>query len=125
MAGFVTNIESETENNDNFRKVLFTAPHSQLVLMSLNAGEDIGMEVHEVDQFLRIESGSGKTILDGAETPLEAGSAIVVPAGTQHNIINTGSDKMKIYTVYSPAQHPDGTVHATKAEAEADENDHL
>jgi len=124
MSGYVVNIEQETVNNENFRKVLFTAPHSQLVVMSLKVGEDIGEEVHEVDQFLRIEEGEGKTILDGVETAIAQGFAVVVPAGVKHNIINTSPDKeMKIYTVYSPAQHRDGTVHVTKEEAEKDEND--
>jgi mannose-6-phosphate isomerase-like protein (cupin superfamily) len=124
MAGYVTNIEQKTLENENFREVLFTGPHSQLVVMTLQPGEDIGMEVHEVDQFLRIESGTGKTILDGVESAIADGFAIVVPAGTQHNIVNTGPDKMKLYTVYSPANHPPETVHKTKAEAEADEADH-
>ena len=125
MSGYVVNnIEKETLENENFRKVLFTAPHSQLVLMTLQPGEDIGMEVHHVDQFLRIESGTGKTILDGQETAIGDGSAIVVPAGTQHNIVNTGADKMKLYTVYAPANHIDGTIHKTKADAEQDLADH-
>ena len=123
MAGYVVNIEKETLENENFRKVLFTAPHSQLVVMSLQPGEDIGMEVHQVDQFLRIESGTGKTILDGVESAIADGSAIDVPAGTQHNIVNTGATKMKLYTVYSPANHAPNTIHKTKADAEADEHD--
>lgn len=124
MSGYVVNIEQETVSNENFRKVLFTAPHSQLVVMSLRAGEDIGEEVHDVDQFLRIEEGEGKTVLDGVETIIAGGFAVVVPAGVKHNIINTSADKeMKIYTVYSPAQHRDGTVHVTKEDAEKDEND--
>ncbi len=121
MAGYIANIEEETKNNENFRKVLFTGPKSQLVVMSLNAGEEIGEEVHEVDQFLRIEAGEGTAILNGDEKKIEAEWAVVVPAGTTHNIINTGSDKMKLYTIYSPPQHPDGTIHATKADAEAAE----
>jgi mannose-6-phosphate isomerase-like protein (cupin superfamily) len=124
MSGYVTNIEQVTRANENFRTVLFTGPHSQLVLMSLLPGEEIGMEIHKVDQFLRIEAGTGKAILDGEESAIADGSAIVVPAGTQHNFINTGLDKMKLYTVYSPANHPPQTVHKTKAEAEADEADH-
>jgi mannose-6-phosphate isomerase-like protein (cupin superfamily) len=124
MAGFVLNIEQETLGNENFRKVLFTAPHSQLVVMSLKPGEEIGEEVHIVDQFLRIEVGTGKTVLEGEESSIGDGFAIVVPAGVKHNIINTSSDKpMKLYTVYSPAQHRDGTVHVTKEEAEKDEHD--
>src|SRR5579864_3929397 len=127
MTGFIINIEEKTLQNENFREVLYTAQHSQLVLMSLNPNEEIGMEVHEiVDQFIRVESGTGKAILNGEEHQLSDGSAVVVPAGTQHNIINTSSDKkMKLYTIYSPAHHKDGTVHKTKADAEADKEDHI
>ncbi|HBC44592.1 MAG: hypothetical protein UX08_C0001G0025 [Candidatus Collierbacteria bacterium GW2011_GWB1_45_35] len=123
MIGFHTNIEAETLANDNFRKVLFTAPHSQLVLMSLLPGEEIGMEVHhDVDQFFRFEAGDGKSVLNGEESVLGNGEALIVPAGTNHNIINTSTtDSLKLYTVYSPANHPDGTIHKTKAEAEAAE----
>lgn len=125
MSGYITNIENTTEENENFRQVLFTGPHSQLVVMSLNPNEDIGTEIHEVDQFIRIEEGEGKAILNGEEHSLEDGSAIVIPAGTEHNIINTSSEKqLKLYTIYSPPQHKDGTVHKTKAEALADEEDH-
>ena len=124
MTGYVINIEQESLSNENFRKVLFTAPHSQLVVMSLLPGEEIGEEIHDVDQFLRIDAGEGKTILNGEESFISDGFAVVVPAGVKHNIINTSMDKpMKLYTVYSPAQHRDGTVHVTKIEAEADEND--
>lgn len=126
MSGYITNIEDKTEGNDYFREVLFTAPHSQLVVMSIAPGEDIGEEVHDkVDQFLRIESGEGKAVLDGDETNISDGYCVVVPAGTKHNIINTGSSALKLYTVYSPANHPDGTIHKTKAEAMADEDDHV
>ena len=122
MTGYVGNIEKETEGNENFRTVLFTAPHSQLVVMTLQPGEEIGMEVHpDNDQFLRIESGTGKAILNGEESAIGDGFAVVVPAGTQHNIVNIGADKMKLYTVYSPAHHPVGTIHKTKADAEAAE----
>jgi len=125
MAGYVKNILEETLANDNFRKVLFTAPHSQLVVMSLNPGEDIGEEVHTLDQFLRVEKGEGKAILDGVETEIKDDWAVVVPAGTKHNIINTSqTEKMKLYTIYSPPEHKDGTVHKTKADAMADEEDH-
>ncbi len=126
MSGYVTNIEKKTLQNDNFREVLFTGMHSQLVVMSLLPNEEIGMEVHEsVDQFLRIESGEGKVILNGEEHTIADGSAIVVPAGTEHNIINTSSDKkLKLYTIYSPAEHRDKTVHKTKQEALADTEDH-
>ncbi len=127
MTGFVGNIEEITAQNKHFRQVLYTGQHSQLVVMSLLPGEEIGMEVHEiVDQFLRIESGSGKAILNGEEYAISDGFCVVVPAGAQHNIINTSTDvPMKLYTVYSPAHHKEGTVHETKAEAEADREDHI
>lgn len=123
MVGFHTNIEQATLDNDNFRKVLFTAPHSQLVLMSLLPGEEIGMEVHsEIDQFFRFEAGEGKAVLNGEESSLKDGDVVIVPAGTNHNIINTSpTSSLKLYTVYSPANHPDGTIHKTKAEAVAGE----
>ncbi len=126
MAGYVGNIEELTENNQNFRQVVFTAPHSQLVVMSLKPGEDIGEEVHpDVDQFFRIEEGEGKVVIDGQESALYEGFAVVVPAGARHNVINTSADKMlKLYTIYSPPNHPDGTIHQTKAEAEVYEAAH-
>ncbi|MBI2330565.1 cupin domain-containing protein [Candidatus Daviesbacteria bacterium] len=116
MAGYIINIEEKSLQNDYFREVLFTGPHSQLVVMSLLPNEDIGMEVHgNVDQFIRIEKGQGKAILNGEETIISDGSAIVIPAGTNHNIINTSStEKLKLYTIYSPANHKDKTVHKTK-----------
>ena len=121
MKGFSANIEKETLENGNFRKVLYTGKHSQLVLMSLLPKEEIGMEVHpDNDQFFRFEKGQGKCLIDGNEYELADGSAIVVPAGAQHNIINTsGTDDLKLYTIYSPAHLKDGIVRATKAEAEA------
>lgn len=123
MTGFVTNIETDTLDNDNFRKVIFTAPHSQLVLMSLLPNEEIGMEMHDnVDQFFRIEKGSGKVIMNGEEHQISDGSAIVVPAKTEHNVI-AGNEGLKLYTIYSPANHKDGVIHKTKAEAEADTTD--
>ena len=127
MSGYVTDIEEKTENNQNFRQVLFTAPHSQLVMMSLLPNEEIGTETHsDVDQFLRIEEGEGKAILDGQESALKNGSAVVVPAGVEHNIVNTSGEKpLKLYTIYSPAEHRDGTIHKTKAEAQADTTDHI
>lgn len=123
MKGFNANIEAETLKNTDFRHVLYTGKHSQLVLMSLKPGEEIGMEVHkENDQFFRFEKGEGKCIIDGNEYPLADGSAIVVPAGAQHNIINVSkTEELKLYTIYSPAHHKDGIVRATKAEAEAQE----
>lgn len=123
MKGFNANIEKETLANTNFRKVLYTAKHSQLVLMSLKPGEEIGMEVHnENDQFFRFEQGQGKVIIDGNEYEVSDGSAIVVPTGAEHNVINTSdSEDLKLYTIYSPAHHKDGIVRATKEEAEANE----
>ncbi len=125
MTGYVDNIEKETLENDNFRKVLFTGPNSQLVVMSLEAGEDIGMEVHEEhDQFIRIEQGQGKAVLNGEESEIEDDFAVVIPAGAEHNIVNTGDTKMKLYTIYSPPEHADGTIHATKKDAEAAGHEH-
>lgn len=119
MAGFIGDIEEITKENDNFRKVLFTADHSQLVVMSLPPGEDIGMEVHEVDQFIRIEEGHGLAVLNDEETNIKDDFAIVIPAGTHHNIVNASDeDEMKLYTIYSPPEHPDGIIHKTKADAE-------
>ena len=118
MMGYVVNIGSASLENNNFRKVLYTAKNSQLVVMSLLPNEDIGEEVHTLDQFIRIEEGTGKAILDGLEHDIEAESAIVIPAGTRHNIINTSPDrKMKLYTIYSPPEHQDGVVRATKQDA--------
>jgi mannose-6-phosphate isomerase-like protein (cupin superfamily) len=118
------NIEKATLENNNFRTVIYTAPHSQVVLMSLLPGEEIGMETHEkVDQFFRFEKGTGKAVIAGQEYDLKDGMAVVVPAGTAHNFINTGTEDLKLYTIYSPANHIDGRVHATKADAEADKED--
>ena len=127
MSGYVGNIEELTLANDYFRQVVYTAPHSQLVLMSLNPNEEIGEETHvNVDQFFRIEQGEGKVVLNGEEHVFSNNFAIVVPAGTKHNVINTSSDKkLKLYTIYSPANHKDGTIHKTKQEAMADEGDHV
>jgi mannose-6-phosphate isomerase-like protein (cupin superfamily) len=122
MQGYHANIEEETLSNSNFRKVLFTGPHSQLVAMSLLQGEEIGMEVHpDNDQFFRFEKGQGKVIINGEETNVGPEWVVIVPAGAQHNVINTGSEDLKLYTIYSPAHHPDGTIHKTKADAEAAE----
>jgi mannose-6-phosphate isomerase-like protein (cupin superfamily) len=119
MAGYYVDIEKRTKENDYFREVLFTGPLSQLVVMSLNPGEDIGLETHlETDQFIRVEEGKGKAILEGQEYPLKAGLAIAIPAGTEHNIINTSpKDALKLYTIYTPPEHPHGIIHKTKADA--------
>lgn len=121
MKGFIQNIEKLSLDNTDFRRVLYTAKNSQLVLMSIEAGDDIGEEIHHLDQFIRIEAGTGKVVLDGVETPIEDGTAIVIPAGTKHNVLNTGSEALKLYTVYSPPEHKDGVVRRTKAEALASE----
>jgi len=120
MKGFNTNLEKETLENTNFRKVLYTGKHSQLVLMSLMPNEDIGIEIHkDNDQFFRFEKGEGKCVIDGNEYILEDGSVIVVPAGAEHNIVNiSDTEDLKFYTIYSPAHHKDGLVKSTKAEAE-------
>jgi mannose-6-phosphate isomerase-like protein (cupin superfamily) len=125
MSGYVTDIEQESLDNNYFRKVLYTAPTIQLVVMSLKPGEDIGLETHHgVDQFIRVEAGKGKSILNGEEHDLQDGSAVIIPSGTEHNIVNVSqSEALKLYTIYSPPQHPDGTIHKTKAEAAADEHD--
>lgn len=120
MKGFVQDIESLSVKNDNFRQVLYTAKHSQLVLMSLKPQEDIGAETHKLDQFFRVEEGSGEAVLDGVRTPIEAGFAVLVPAGVKHNIINTGSVPLKLYTLYAPPNHRDGVIHETRADAEGD-----
>lgn len=122
MKGYVINIEKVTKENENFRQVLYTAKNSQLVVMSLGPQEEIGEEVHELDQFIRIEEGEGKAILDGQEQRIGEDYALVIPAGTKHNIINTSAEKpLKLYTIYSPPQHRDGVVHKTKQEAMTDE----
>jgi len=125
MKGFNTNIEKKTLENNNFRKVLYTAKHTQLVLMSLKPGEDIGMETHlENDQFFRFESGSGRCLIDGNEYILADGSVIIVPAGAEHNIINTSeTEPLKLYTLYSPAHHKDGIIRETKEDAINNEAD--
>jgi mannose-6-phosphate isomerase-like protein (cupin superfamily) len=124
MKGYVQDIESLATRNVEFRRVLYTAKNSQLVLMALKPKEEIGAEVHKLDQFFRVEEGSGDAVLDGVRTAIRAGFAVLVPAGTNHNIINTGTVPMKLYTVYSPPNHRDGVVHHTRAEAEAD-NEHF
>ena len=118
MQGYHANIEDLTLANEFFRKVLFTGPNSQLVLMALQPGEEIGREVHQDhDQFFRFEQGAGKVEVDGSKFQVSDGLAVVVPAGAWHNVINTGKQILKLYTIYSPPEHKDGTVHKTKAEA--------
>lgn len=123
MKGYIVNIEKETRENNFFRKVLFTNHHSQLVLMSLKPKEEIGEEVHDnLDQFFRFEEGEGKVVIEGEEFLIEDGFAAVIPAGTKHNVINTSSETpLKLYTIYSPPNHQDGTIHKTKEEAESSE----
>lgn len=123
MKGYIENIEKESIENNNFRKVVYTAKHSQLVLMSLQPGEDIGEEVHDVDQFLRIEQGKGQAILDGVVYDVQDDFAIVVPAGAKHNVINGPDGQMKLYTIYSGPEHLKDTVHTTKQDAIADTAD--
>ena len=127
MTGFVGNVEELTLTNNNLRQVIYTGQHEQLVLMSLSPNEDIGMEVHPTtDQFLRIEKGEGKVVLNGEEHLIKDGSAIVVPAGTEHNVINTSSENpLRLYTIYSPPHHKDGVIHKTKEDALADQTDYL
>ncbi len=124
MHGYITHLNKVTLENTDFRRVLYTAKHSQLVLMSLRPGEEIGEEVHTLDQFIRIEAGEGKAIIDGVETPIADDDGIVIPAGARHNIINTSkTEEMKLYTIYSPPEHRDGIIHRTKADAMNDKTD--
>lgn len=116
MKGYIANIEEVTLKNADYRRVLYTAKHSQLVLMDLLPGEEIGTETHHLDQFLRFEQGEGKVILDGIEHNVTDGFAVVIPQGTEHNVINTGNTNLKLYSIYSPAEHKNGTVHHTKAD---------
>ncbi len=125
MKGYVTNIEKATEENSNFRKVLYTGRNSQLVVMSLNPGEEIGEEIHDLDQFIRVEEGKGTAILDGAEHAIEDGTAVVIPAGCKHNIVNSSEEEMKLYTIYSPPEHKDGIIHESREVAMADPDDHF
>jgi mannose-6-phosphate isomerase-like protein (cupin superfamily) len=119
MRGFIADIEDRAEENRDFRHVLYTGPHMQLVVMSLEPGEEIGEETHEgTDQFFRVEEGKGEVWIDGRASRIESDVAIVVPAGAKHNIKNTGHKPLKLYTLYAPPQHPDGTVHHTRAEAD-------
>lgn len=126
MSGYSINLEQKTLAGNNFREVLYTTARSQLVIMTLQPGEEIGMEHHDDhDQFIRVEAGEGVAILDGEKHALEDGTAVVIPAGTEHNVINTSTTApMRLYTIYTPPEHPDGTVHATKAEADEYEKKH-
>ena len=121
MKGFVKNIEDLAVKNEEFRRVLYTAKHCQLVVMALKPKEEIGMELHTLDQFFRVEEGAGEAVLDGVRTVISAGFAVLVPAGVNHNIINIGSAPLKLYTLYAPPNHRDGVVHHTRAEAEKDD----
>lgn len=118
MNGYTTNIERDTLENEDYRRVLYTGRYTQLVLMTLRPGEEIGRETHDGhDQFIRVEAGTGVAVLDGKETPLSDGVIVVIPAGAEHNVVNTSDDTpLRLYTLYSPPEHPDGTVHPTKAD---------
>ncbi len=116
MKGYIINIENETLKNEDYRKVLYTAPNMQLVLMTLASGEEIGEETHELDQFIRVEAGEGTVVLNGAEHKVENGSAVVIPRGVKHNVKNTGEERLKLYTLYAPPEHMDGTLHARKSD---------
>lgn len=122
MKGFVADIEEMTEENTDFRRVLYTGKNLQLVLMAIEPGEEIGEEVHEDrDQFFRVEKGKGEVLIDGNRSKIKSDDAIIVPAGARHNIVNTGNKPLQLYTLYAPPEHRDGTVHTTKADAEAAE----
>jgi len=116
MKGYVADLEEVTVNNSDYRRVLYTARNSQLVVMSIEPGDEIGEEVHELDQFIRIEAGKGEVTLDGVTHALEDDWAVVIPAGTKHNVVNTGDEPLKLYSVYAPPEHRDGVVHPTKAD---------
>jgi mannose-6-phosphate isomerase-like protein (cupin superfamily) len=121
MKGFVDNIERLTENNENFRQVLYTGKNLQLVLMKMQPGDEIGEEIHEDrDQFFRIEVGQGEIWVDGVVNKVKADDGIIVPAGAKHNVVNSGSEPLKLYTIYGPPEHREGTVHPTKADSDAD-----
>ncbi|MCF6276566.1 MAG: cupin domain-containing protein [Candidatus Magasanikbacteria bacterium] len=116
MKGYIVNIEKETLENNDYRRVLYTSKSSQLVVMNIQPGDEIGSEVHELDQFIRVEQGEAKVVLDGVESVLKDDFAVVIPAGTEHNVINIGESELKVYSIYSPPEHKDGTVHKTKLE---------
>lgn len=124
MEGFVQNIEDIVNKNKEFRRVLYTAGNIQLVVMSLNPKEEIGTELHDLDQFFRIEEGTGEALIEGVRTEISAGFVVLIPAGTKHNIINTGNVPLKLYTLYAPPNHRDGVIHHTRVEAEKD-NEHF
>lgn len=126
MSGYAVDIEAKTLENENFREVLFTARHSQLVVMTLKPGEEIGLEHHDGrDQFIRVEAGQGEAIIDGERHALHDGSAVVIPSGAEHNVVNTSkSEPLRLYTIYSPPEHPHGTVHRSKQEADEYERAH-
>ncbi len=121
MKGYIGNIEKETKENDNFRKVIYTAKNSQLVVMSIQPGDEIGEEIHDLDQFIRIEEGKGKAVLGDNEEEVEDDYAVIIPAGVKHNVVNTGDKPLKLYSIYSPPEHRDGVIHKTRAEAMDDE----
>jgi mannose-6-phosphate isomerase-like protein (cupin superfamily) len=121
MKGYLDNLEDATKSNNDFLRVLHTAKHSQLAVMSIKVGEEIGEEVHGLDQFIRFEAGMGQVVLDGQQQEVKAEDAVIIPAGTRHNVVNTGNTDLKLYSVYSPPQHRHGSVHVTKADAEAHE----
>jgi|ERR1039457_1648696 mannose-6-phosphate isomerase-like protein (cupin superfamily) len=124
MKGFVKNIEEISVKNEDFRRVLYTAKNCQLVVMALKPTQEIGMEVHKLDQFFRVEEGTGEAVINDVRMSISSGFAVLVPAGTNHNIINTGTVPLKLYTLYAPPNHRDGVVHHTRDEAEAD-NEHF
>lgn len=117
VSGFTGNIEELTKENVDFRQVIYTAKDSQLVLMSLKPGEEIGAEIHDSDQFFRVEAGTGQVVINGEVTELSHASGVIVPAGAKHNVINTGDEDLKVYTIYSPPHHKDGTIHRTVEDA--------
>lgn len=117
MKGYITNIEQATKENTDYRRVLYTAKNSQLVLMCIKPGDEIGEEVHHLDQFIRLEAGEAKVVLDDVEHRMKEDDAVVIPQGTKHNVINIGKTDLKLYSIYSPPEHKDGTVHKTKASA--------
>jgi mannose-6-phosphate isomerase-like protein (cupin superfamily) len=126
MKGYVVQLEEATRKNKHFRQVLYTATHCQLVLMSLKPGEEIGEEMHDLDQFIRFEAGKGSVVMDGRSHAVGDGVAVVIPSGTRHNVINVSkTEDLKLYSLYSPPEHKDGTLHKTKKEADADEHHHF